>query len=152
MVKSSATLPEDPGSDSVSGSRIPAPRKVEELKGCPCWLPGLLPLFLGLTQPSWREMNLKSFSAACHSGWRERDPFSRAHTGCHLTNRGKITFTRQNGKVLGFVRQKWNDLVFIKYHEKSIRSCQKHKYKHYHVESIYSEGTIWQSREDHSVH
>lgn len=52
----------------------------------------------------------------------------------------------------GFVRQKWNNLVFIKYHEKSIHSCQKHKYKHYHVESIYSEETIWQSREDLSVH
>lgn len=64
-----------------------ARRKVWELKGCPCWLPGLSPLFLRLTQPSWRQMDLKSFSAACHSGWRERASFPRAHTGCHLTNR-----------------------------------------------------------------
>jgi hypothetical protein len=49
------------------------------------------------------------------------------------------------------MRQKWNNLVFIKYHEKSINSCQKHKYKHYHVECIYSEGTIWQSLENHAL-
>lgn len=113
--------------------------------------PWPLATLLRLTQPSWRQMDLKSFSAACHSGWRERASFPRAHTGCHLTNRRKITFTRQNGKVLGFVRQKWNNLFFIKYHEKSINSCQKRKYKHSHVESIYSEGAIWQSLQDHAL-
>lgn len=35
---------------------------------------------------------------------------------------------------------KGNNLFLIKYHEKIINSCQKHKYKYYHIESVYSEG------------
>ena len=31
------------------------------------------------------------------------------------------------------------EVFLIKYHEKIINSCQKHKYKHYHIESISSE-------------
>ena len=42
-------------------------------------------------------------------------------------------------KVQGFMSWKWNNLFLIKYHEKIINSCQKHKYKHYHIESISSE-------------
>lgn len=68
------------------------------------------------------------------AGEKELQLHSPAHACGQLPTREKITLIRHNGKKgTGY-------LFFIKYHEKIINSCQKHKYKHYHIESTYSEG------------